>query len=121
MALDEALAKATLLGILLGFVALVTSLYQLYRLMKALGLHPEGEMFVATQLSIKAWAAAVLFYFGAGALLNSVGGVPVGIRRWLNVLLAWALVTQAVWATLAYRRWRLGSPRKRGRKRGGIE
>ena len=114
MALDEALTFMTLLGILGGFVALVASIYQLVRLVRVLQLGRQGTLFTLTQVTIKAWAASVLLYFAIGTFLRGVGGIPSDIRQWINPVLAWLLVTQAIWATVMYRRWRLG-PRRQQR------
>lgn len=121
MALEQGLALLTIVGILAGFVALLTSLYQLYRLMRLLDLGPEGNKFIATQMTIKFWASSVLGYFGAGSILAGSGGVPREWRQWINVFLAWFLVCQATWATVVYRRWRLGPRQRRVRKKGVVE
>ena len=92
----------TLLIIPVVWAGLVISIWQIERILKILGLGPEGKRAFRNTETLKIWIAVFLGYVGYSTY---IGGLPVDARRIINFALVLALLGQVIYANLTLRRW----------------
>lgn len=120
----EALVSLTIGLILITFILLGASVYQNGQLLRELGrekgFSQEGRLLFWQKLTLKLWVAFFIFYVLISTL---AGGLPVEVRRIINLMFVVALLAQTIWETVITRRWRqYGDRRERrpARHEGGI-